>query len=100
MMRLCILCEEMKNRWPQAKEVYPDPAGTARSTTSHRSDHQILRDHGFQVISKKANPPVTDRLNALNRMLRDANGKVRMTIDPKCTNLIKALEPNKRKNDN
>ena len=79
--------------------VYPDATGSARSTTSNRSDHMILKDHGFQVISKRANPPVIDRLNALNRILRDANGKVRMTIDPKCVNLIKDLEQTQRTND-
>ena len=94
-----LMAIEMKKIAPHIP-VYPDATGSARSTTSHRSDHQILRDHGFQVISKKANPPVTDRLNALNRMLRDANGKVRMTIDPKCTNLIKDLEQTQRTNDN
>tara|TARA_X000001388_G_scaffold75368_2_gene70008 strand:+ start:145 stop:1344 length:1200 start_codon:yes stop_codon:yes gene_type:complete len=94
-----LMAIEMKKIAPNIP-VYPDATGSARSTTSHRSDHQILKDHGFQVISKKANPPVTDRLNALNRILRDANGKVRMTIDPKCTNLIKDLEQTQRTNDN
>ena len=79
--------------------VYPDAAGRARSTTSNRSDHQILRDHGFYIIAKKANPPVIDRLNALNRMLKDANGKVRMTINPRCVYLIKDLEQVQRTRD-
>ena len=79
--------------------VYPDATGSARSTTSNKSDHQILRDHGFNVISKKANPPIIDRINALNRMLVDANGKIRMTVDPKCTYLIKDLEQVQRSRD-
>jgi hypothetical protein len=33
-----------------------------------------------------------DRLNALNRKLKDATGKLRMTVDPKCKYLIKDLE--------
>lgn len=87
-----LLCEEMKKRWPQAKEVYPDPAGTARSTTSHRSDHQILYENGYQVYSRKSHPSHRDRLNALNRKLKDAKGRIKMTIDPKCKYLIKDLE--------
>jgi len=79
--------------------TFPDSAGSARSTTSNRSDHQILKDHGFQVIARKANPPIIDRLNALNRILKDANGKVRMTIDPRCVNLIKDLEQVQRSRD-
>ena len=74
------------------KEVYPDPAGSARSTTSHRSDHQIIKDHGYTVYAKKNHPSHRDRLNALNRKLKDATGKVQMTVDPKCKYLIKDLE--------
>ena len=73
-------------------EVYPDPAGSARSTSSNRSDHHILRDYGFLIRAKKAHPSHIDRLNALNRKLLDAEGNVTMTIDPKCKYLIKDLE--------
>ena len=73
-------------------EVYPDPAGSARSTTSRRSDHAILRDYGFLIRAKKSHPSHIDRLNALNRKLLDADGNVTMTIDPKCKFLIKDLE--------
>ena len=87
-----LLCLEMKKRWPKVKEVYPDPAGSARSTTSHRSDHQILRDHDYMVYSRRRHPSHRDRLNALNRKLRNAKDIVRMTVDPKCIYLIKDLE--------
>jgi len=73
-------------------ECYPDPAGSARSTTSRKSDHQILRDFGFLIRAKKSHPSHVDRLNALNRKLLDADGNVTMTIDPKCKFLIKDLE--------
>ena len=89
---------EMKKIAPNIP-VYPDATGSARSTTSNRSDHAILKDHNFKIITRKANPSVIDRLNALNRMLKDANGKVRMTIDPRCVNLIKDLEQCQRTPD-
>jgi hypothetical protein len=93
-----LMAMEMKKIAPNIP-VYPDATGSARSTTSNRSDHAILKEHNFQVVSKKANPPVKERLNSLNRILKDANGKVRMTIDPKCINLIKDLEQTQRTND-
>ena len=71
---------------------YPDPAGKARSTTSRRSDHQILREHGFIIKAKKSHPSHIDRLNALNRKLKDAEGNIGMTVDPSCIYLIKDLE--------
>jgi len=85
------LAVEMKKIAPDI-ECYPDPAGKARSTTSRRSDHQILRDHGFMIRAKASHPSHIDRLNALNRKLKDADGKVGMTIDPSCVYLIKDLE--------
>jgi len=87
-----MICREMKEKWAGVKEIYPDPAGSARSTTSHRSDHQIIKDNGYVVYAKKNHPSHRDRLNALNRKLKDANGQVRMTVDPKCKYLIKDLE--------
>ena len=86
------MAKEIRSRWPDVKVVYPDPAGSARSTTSNRSDHQILRDHGLTVRAKKSHPSHIDRLNALNRKLVDATGKLGMTVDPKCKYLIKDLE--------
>ena len=86
------MAKEIRRLWPDVRQIYPDPAGSARSTTSNRSDHQILRDNGYQVSAKKAHPQVKDRLNALNRKLIDANGKIGMTIDPECIYLIKDLE--------
>tara|TARA_R100000655_G_scaffold35282_2_gene68659 strand:+ start:510 stop:1721 length:1212 start_codon:yes stop_codon:yes gene_type:complete len=85
------MAREIKKRWPEVNTIFPDSAGSARSTTG-KSDHQILRDFGFRIIARKANPPVKDRLNALNRKLKDANGKISMTVDPKCLYLIKDLE--------
>ena len=79
--------------------VYPDAAGSARSTTSNRSDHSILKEFRFQVISKKANPSIKDRIMSLNRILKDANGRIRMTVDPKCIHLIKDLEQVQRSRD-
>ena len=85
------MAKAMRNKWG-ILPTYPDPAGRNRSTTSNRSDHQLLKEHQFQVIARKAHPAVKDRLAALNRQLMDANGKVRMTVDPKCIHLIKDLE--------
>jgi hypothetical protein len=82
----------MKRKWGEVQEIYPDPAGSARSTTSNRSDHQILKEYNYLVYARKSHPSNIDRLNALNRKLRDAKGKVSMTVDPRCKYLIKDLE--------
>jgi hypothetical protein len=89
------MSREMRKRWG-LYPIFPDPAGKARSTTSNRSDHQILKDNGFQVIARVAHPTQKDRLSALNRMLLDAKDRVKMTIDPSCKYLIKDLEQTQR----
>ena len=68
--------------------VYPDPAGSAGHTSSSRSDHQIFRDAGFQVIAKRKHPAVKDRVSAVNALLRNEL----MTVDPSCQFLIADLE--------
>lgn len=85
------LAKLMQQKAPRLP-VYPDPAGKARTSNSTKSDHMILQESGFTVISKKANPTQKDRLNALNKMLEDATGKHRLFINPKCKSLIRDLE--------
>jgi phage terminase large subunit len=66
--------------------VYPDATGKNRKT-SGKSDHVILREAGFRVEGTR-NPYVRDRVNNINRLLRDG----RIIIDPKCKKLINDLE--------
>lgn len=66
--------------------IFPDSTGANRKT-SGRSDHLILKDDGF-TIKPTHNPFVKDRVNNVNRLLRD--GKI--IIDPKCKKLIEDLE--------
>ena len=82
----------MRRKYPTCKYVYPDPAGKARSTTSSRSDHAILRENGFVVKARKSHPSHRDRLASMNRKLKDATGEISMTVDPKCVELVRDLE--------
>lgn len=66
--------------------IYPDSTGSNRKT-SGISDHQILRNDGFNIVHTR-NPLVVDRVNNVNRLLRDG----RIIIDPSCRKLINDLE--------
>lgn len=73
--------------------VYPDPAGSARNSSSTKSDHQILREHGFRVVARRGHPPVKDRINAVNSRFMSERGEKRMTIDvERCPELVADLE--------
>lgn len=83
------LAAELKARHPGIR-VYPDPTGSARKSSATQSDHEILRQAGFSVYAR-GQVPVRDRINAVNRLLRESW----MTIEPgACPHLITDLERN------
>lgn len=88
--------QELERRYWRYKEqitLYPDPAGAYRGHQRGESDLDIFRDSGFRRQKfRRKHPPVADRVNAVNRMLRAANGTIRLLIDPRCKKLIEALE--------
>lgn len=90
------ICEELEKRyWRNLVQVivYPDPAGGQRQHARGETDLDILREKGFKRLKfRKKHPAVADRVNAVNRMLRAADGSVRMKIDAKCKHFINALE--------
>src|SRR5690606_12415482 len=83
------LAGQIKAKYPDHNIIiYPDASGSARST-SGKSDHQILREHGFQVIAPTKNPSVRDRINATNTALR----KMELMINTfQCSRFTDALE--------
>lgn len=78
-------------------EIYGDAAGTQRTANSKKTNWQVVSDH-FQLhtwlqpkfIRRKDNPNITDRVNAVNAMLKSADGTRRMFVDPqKCRELVR-----------
>ncbi|CAO3459743.1 hypothetical protein [Azospirillum argentinense] len=89
--------EELARRyWRHLRAItfYPDPAGANGSTKGRgESDLDILRDHGFRRIKyRRKHPKISDRVNAVNRMFKAADGSVRMRVDRRCRHTIAALE--------
>ena len=96
------VCDEFFKRYGSQRatiEVYGDASGGHKHTSSAKSDYQIIREFFHQhpelrstVNPTKANPPVRDRVNAVNSRLCNALGDRRLLIDRRCTELIKDLE--------
>lgn len=89
------LAQEIKRRYPNQKiRAYPDPAGRARKTSAAGgvTDFTILEQFGFVTIAPKAHDPVADRINNVQAMLCNAEGKRRLFIHPRCKELIKGLD--------
>jgi hypothetical protein len=89
-------CREFIRRYPNPRltvEVYGDASGSARKTSASRTDYQIIRELlgsqylRFSMHVPKANPPVIDRINAVNGMLKPAKGRPRYFLHSKCKGL-------------
>ena len=90
------ICDELEKRyWRNQVQiiVYPDPAGGHRQHARGETDLDILREKGFKRLKhRKKHPLVADRVNAVNRLLKTADGAIRLRIDARCIHLIGALE--------
>ncbi len=72
--------------------VYGDAAGSARTTTGS-SDYAILSELGIGNHKlKRSNPAVKDRVNAVNAMLENSSGEVRLVHSPRCKELKRDFE--------
>ena len=88
------LVQEVRNRYPTNHiTAFPDPAGVQRKTSAGgRTDIIILQQAGFQVKYRNSHPPVRDRINAVNSLLKNARDQSRLYVDPKCRKVIEGFE--------
>lgn len=90
------VCEEIEKRywrWQGNVIIFPDPAGQYGQHARGESDLDIFRERGFKRLRyHKKHPLISDRVNAVNRMLKSADGQTRLFIHPKCKGIISSLE--------
>jgi hypothetical protein len=87
------LAQEIQRRYPQRQTyIYPDASGGNRSTNASQTDIQILESYGFSNQSPRSNPPVRDRVAAVQALLENGKGQVRLTIAGGCRKVIECLE--------
>lgn len=93
------MIREIEDRYPDHSgrgliQIYPDSSGKSRKTTdASESDISLLESAGFDVIYDSVNPPVKDRLVAMNKMMCNARGERHYFVNiDKCPTLAKCLE--------
>ncbi len=81
----------LKARWPgRTIYLYPDASGDSRKTVdASKSDIGLLKQAGFIVRARPANPPVRDRVLAINAAFTHDRLWINDTM---CPNLTRALE--------
>lgn len=74
--------------------IYPDSSGGSRkSVNAALSDISELEAAGFQVYAHSQNPPIKDRINAVNALLCNASGVRNYLVNTKkCPTLADCLE--------
>lgn len=84
------MAKVLRRRYPNRRIVIaPDATGQARKTSSQKSDHQILREAGFEVkVRGRSNPHKIDRYNTINLRLE----RQQIKIGKYCKRLITDLE--------
>jgi len=87
------LAQEIVRRYPRRRMyAYPDASGGNRSTNASQTDVQILESYGMSNQSPRANPPVRDRVAAVQALLENGKGQVRLQVSATCKRLIECLE--------
>ena len=97
-----LACQEFLRQYPveqynpkgkRALNVYGDASGKSHGTKSTETDYTIIEQTlrslwpQMQFHIPPSNPPVTDRVNAVNALLKSASGGTRYYIHPRCTKL-------------
>ena len=72
--------------------VYPDSSGANRSTNAARTDIELLQMAGLSVVAGKSNPLIRDRVAAVQALLENGKGEVRLQVLEKCERMIECLE--------
>lgn len=88
------MAEELNSRYPKLIDVYPDPAGNQRKTSSPggKTDFYYLREAGFTIHAPHTHYNMKDTWNIVNGRFRPGTGaSPKLTIDPSCKNLIDYL---------
>ena len=88
------LVQEINRRYGTARQriAYPDATGSRTNTNSMgQSDHIILSNNGFKLVTGKINPNINDSINAVNAMLTNNLGEHKMFFDPKCKKMRECM---------
>ena len=87
------ICQALREKYPGKRiYIYADPAGKQRRTSARdNTDHTIITQWGMELRSPRAHPLVKDRINAVNRLLCNADDQRHLFVDPKCKESIEAL---------
>lgn len=95
------MCQLFWSTFPEHQapiRLYGDATGQKRTAQTNNTDYFIIRNEmksygvPLEMQIPEANPAVPDRVNSVNRLLRDETGQVRLVVDTSCQELASDLE--------
>lgn len=89
------MAAEIRGRYPDRRiEVYPDPSGRARKTSAPvgQTDFTLLEREKLRTNAPSQAPAVVDRINEVNALLCNTEGRRRLFVHPDCKHLTEALD--------
>ena len=89
------IAQEYKERYKGRRVIVcPDPSGKQRRSSAPvgQTDFTILKRAGFEVRAPAAAPLVVDRVNNVQALLCNAEGRRRLKVHPRAHALIRSLE--------
>jgi len=84
-------CSYIKNKYKDVQILYPDSTGGSRSTSSLKSNFDIMEQYGYSIRYARDNS-FRNRQNCINRLFCNGKGIRRAFIHPRCKNLIRDIE--------
>jgi len=72
--------------------VYPDASGGNRHSSAAKTDLELLRMAGLSVVAGRSNPLIRDRVAAVQALLENGKGEIRVQILARCERMIECLE--------
>ena len=88
------LMEAIEQRYPNHKKIFhTDASGSAnKSSAGGRTDLDIIRNYGYNVMNLSRNPNVIDRVNASNSLICSVDKTRKWFVHERCKRIIETFE--------
>lgn len=89
------MIKAIKNRYPNNRIfIYPDASGgSRRSVDASKSDIDLLRQAGFNIMAKESNPAIKDRVLSKNVLICNGKGERNFFVNiNECPNYVDTLQ--------
>lgn len=72
--------------------LFSDASGEYNASNKETSDNVVMRKAGFKVKHDRQNPKVMDRIHAVQALILNGAGRVRLYVHPRCKETIRCLQ--------